>query len=352
MPRGLTLLLTLAAGVIVVAGLHIMASVIAPMFLAAVLIIVLSPIQGWLKKRGAPTWLAATGMFLAALGVLVAILAALAFSVIELAKLVTSDDYADDRQATREDAADLFERFGVTGDDLTEAVDQVDVGAVAGQVTSALSGVFGILSALGLLIFTLVFVVMDASGFKQSLGYVDDERPTIIGALYGFAASTRSYFFVSTVFGLIVAILDTVALLALGIPLALVWGVLAFITNYIPNVGFIIGLIPPALLALFQGGWELALLVIVIYTVLNVVIQSVIQPRFVGDAVGLSATLTFISLMFWGWILGALGALLAVPLTLLAKALLIDSDPTTQWASPLITLQVPDDDDSDADSEA
>jgi predicted PurR-regulated permease PerM len=146
---------------------------------------------------------------------------------------------------------------------------------------------------------------------------------------------------VASIFGLIVAVFDAVALLILGVPLALVWGVLAFITNYIPNVGFVIGLIPPAIIAFFEGGWQLSLTVIVIYSVLNVVIQSIIQPKFVGDAVGLSATLTFVSLIFWGWVLGPLGALLAVPLTLLAKALLIDIDPTTTWASPLIALNDP-----------
>lgn len=71
------------------------------------------------------------------------------------------------------------------------------------------------------------------------------------------------------------------------------------------------------------------------------VIQSIIQPKFVGDAVGLSVTLTFVSLIFWGWVIGPLGALLAVPLTLLAKALLVDIDPTTKWASPLISLGTP-----------
>ena len=107
------------------------------------------------------------------------------------------------------------------------------------------------------------------------------------------------------------------------------------------NIGFVIGLIPPALLAFFEGGWKLSVYVIVTYLVINIVIQSVIQPKFVGDAVGLSTTLTFLSLIFWGWALGPLGALLAVPITLLAKALLVDIDPATRWAAPLIALSPP-----------
>ena len=140
----------------------------------------------------------------------------------------------------------------------------------------------------------------------------------------------------TTVFGFIVAVLDTIALAILGIPLAITWGLLSFITNYIPNIGFILGVIPPALLGLLTGGPKLMVIVIVVYCVLNVVIQSVIQPRFIGDAVGLSVTVTFVVLFFWAWLLGPLGAILAIPLTLLAKALLVDIDPQAKWADALL----------------
>ena len=162
------------------------------------------------------------------------------------------------------------------------------------------------------------------------------DRPKIVEALGHSAWGTRQYLLVTTVFGLIVAVLDTVALALLGIPLAVTWGLLAFITNYIPNVGFIIGVIPPALLGLLTGGPQLMVIVIVVYCVLNLVIQSVIQPRFIGDAVGLSVTVTFVALVFWAWLLGPLGAILAIPLTLLGKALLVDIDPQARWADALL----------------
>ncbi len=162
-------------------------------------------------------------------------------------------------------------------------------------------------------------------------------RPDIATALSAFSLGTRKYLVVTTVFGLIVAVIDTGALWALGIPLPVLWGLLSFITNYIPNVGFVLGLVPPALLALLQGGPGLMLTVIVLYSVINVIIQSVIQPKFVGDAVGLSVTFTFLSLVFWTWILGPLGAILAIPLTLMAKALLIDIDPSTRWVNTILS---------------
>ncbi|MGI9594589.1 MAG: AI-2E family transporter [Acidimicrobiales bacterium] len=341
LPRGLNILLTLAGSVIVVAGLRSFADMVGPVFLALVVVVVVSPVQGALIRRGAPTWVATVALFLSAFGVLAAIVLALVWAAAELAGLVTSDTYSSQLQQTRDDLVDWLEELGVAGGELESVLDVVDIGTVAGELTSALSGVLGLLSSLSLLVFTLVFVVMDASKFERNLRYVARDRGTVAEALRQFASSTRSYFIVSSVFGLIVAVFDVLALVALGIPLALVWGVLSFITNYIPNIGFVIGLIPPAVLAFFQGGWQLSLAVVVIYSVLNVVIQSIIQPRYVGDAVGLSVTLTFISLIFWGWVLGPLGALLAIPLTLLVKALLIDIDPTTKWAAPLITLDKP-----------
>lgn len=339
--RGLNIMLTLAAAFIVVAGLRAFSDSVGPIFLAFVIVVVVSPIQGAVRRRGAPSWLAMLVLMIVSYGVILVILAALAWSAAELVGLVGGDTYASELQSARDDVAGLVEDLGVAGDDLESVLDVVDVGSVAGRLVSAFSGVLGVVSTLGLVLFTMIFVVMDAEKFNRNLDYVAKARPTVAAGLREFASSTRSYFVVSTIFGLIVAVFDTVALVVLGVPLALVWGVLAFITNYIPNIGFVIGLIPPAIIAFFEGGWQLSLTVIIIYTVLNVVIQSVIQPKFVGDAVGLSVTLTFVSLIFWGWVLGPLGALLAVPLTLLAKALLIDIDPTTTWASPLISLEDP-----------
>ncbi|BCN62030.1 hypothetical protein RE9431_04850 [Prescottella equi] len=137
-------------------------------------------------------------------------------------------------------------------------------------------------------------------------------------------------------FGLIVAVLDGGALWLMGVPLPVLWALLSFITNYIPNIGFVIGVIPPALLALLDGGPGLMVWVIVVYCVINFVIQSIIQPKFVGDAVGMSVTVTFLALVFWAWVLGPLGALLAIPMTLLVKAMLLDIDPASRWVNVLI----------------
>jgi AI-2 transport protein TqsA len=182
----------------------------------------------------------------------------------------------------------------------------------------------------------LFFLILDSSSFPRRLAAAATQRPHLVEALTGFAGATRQYVVVSTVFGLIVALVDVAALYWLDVPLPWLWGLLSFVTNYIPNVGFVVGLVPPALLGLLEGGLARMVWVVVAYSVINVVIESVIQPKFVGDAVGLSLTLQFVALVFWAFVIGPLGALLAVPLTLLVKAVLVDADPTAQWLRPLL----------------
>jgi AI-2 transport protein TqsA len=191
-------------------------------------------------------------------------------------------------------------------------------------------------STLVLLLTAMVFVTIESSGFARRMALVGADRPHLPVALTLFAQGTRSYLLVSTVFGAIVAVGDWIALAWIGVPAAALWGLLAFITNYVPTIGFLLGLIPPALLGLLAGGWGELLLIVIVYSVLNFVVQTLIQPRFVGDSVGLSMTVTFVALLFWGWVLGALGALLAIPLTLLVKALLVDVDPRGHWLDVLL----------------
>jgi AI-2 transport protein TqsA len=207
---------------------------------------------------------------------------------------------------------------------------------LAGVIGALLSSVAGLASNFVFLLALLLFLSVETGGAGDRVASIAADRPRVAEALGHFAWGTRQYLLVTTVFGFIVAVLDSIALGILGIPLAVTWGLLSFITNYIPNVGFIIGVVPPALLGLLTGGPKLMVIVIVVYCVLNFIVQSIIQPRFIGDAVGLSVTVTFVVLFFWAWLLGPLGAILAIPLTLLAKALLVDIDPQARWADALL----------------
>jgi AI-2 transport protein TqsA len=333
-PRGFIVLLGAAGGVVVVAGLRATADIVGPVFLALVLTIAAAPLGRLLRRIGLPGWLATLCTLLAVYLVLVALAAALALSVARLATLLP--EYSEQFSDLVDNLRSWLTDRGVGADQESAALSGLDLGRLVGFLGDILSGLLGLSSNLLLILALLFFMALDAVRFPERLADASGERPDVVAALAGFARGTCRYLVVSTVFGLIVAVIDTGTLVFLGVPLPLLWGLLAFITNYIPNIGFVIGLVPPALLGLLDGGVGTMLAVIAAYSVINVVIQSVIQPKVVGDAVGLSVTLTFVSLIFWAWVLGPLGALLAIPLSLLAKALLLDVDPSTRWLGALV----------------
>jgi len=334
LPRALVILLGAAAAVVLVAGIQATAWLIGPAFMALIVVIAVAPVQGWLKRHGWPGWATTLVVIL----LVYAILLGLALGIIiSVARLATElPQYASAAQGLVESATARLATLGVGPEQLQQAAGALDLGKLAGVLGALLSSVAGLASNFTFLLALLLFLAVEAGGAVDRMASIAAERPRVVEALSRFATGTRQYLVVTTVFGLIVAVLDWVALAILGIPLAATWGLLSFITNYIPNVGFLIGIVPPALLGLLTGGPSLMLIVIVVYSLLNVVVQSIIQPRFIGDAVGLSVTVTFVALVFWAWLLGPLGAILAIPLTLLCKALLVDIDPKARWADALL----------------
>lgn len=328
------MLVGLAAGVVVIAGMRGVSSILAPAFLALILTVLAHPLRRWLDRR-LPSWLTSTICILVVyVGVVLFALAVLV-SVARFATLLPT--YTDEFHQRVEDFTGWLNDVGVDQEQIDQIASSFDIGALGGFIADLLAELMGLVSNLFFILALVLFMTVDGSSFPRQLERARAAKPAIVAALEDFAHGTRRYLAVATIFGLIVAVLDTIALALLGVPLAVTWGLLAFITNYIPNIGFVIGLVPPAILALLEGGPSLMIAVIAVYCVLNVVIQSVIQPKVVGDEVGLSTTLSFFSLVFWTWVIGPLGALLAIPLTLFAKALLVDADPDTRWLRPLIS---------------
>jgi AI-2 transport protein TqsA len=327
------MLLGAGAAVLVLGGIRATAWLIGPAFLALIVVIALYPVQPWLRRHNWPLWLTTPVLVVLVVGLLVSFALVVVVSLARLAELLPQ--YADRADELRASVAGSLSSFGVEPDQLQDAVSAVSPAKVVALIGAVLAGLSATLSSLVFLLCLMLFLSVEAGGIERRLAAVAADRPELESALRSFAHGTRSYLLVTTVFGLIVGVLDGAMLAIIGVPLPVLWGLLSFITNYIPNVGFIIGLVPPALLALLTLGVPEMLLVIAVYCVLNFVIQSLIQPRFVGDSVGLAMTTTFVALVFWAWLLGPLGALLAIPLTLLIKALLVDVDPTARWATAL-----------------
>jgi AI-2 transport protein TqsA len=333
-PRWLLLLAGLATATIAVAGLRAVAWLVAPVFLALVVVVALAPVQSWLQRVGVPRWLATTVLLLLVVAVLLSFVTLLVVSAAQFAALLP--DYAGRAEVLINGVVADLNDAGIVSGQLSDLVNQIDYGQFVGVATDVLGRFTSAASTLVLLLSALVFIAIESSGFSRRLTLVGEERPHLPVAMTLFAQGTRSYLLVSTVFGAIVAVGDWIALAIIGVPAAGLWGLLAFVTNYVPAIGFVLGVVPPAILGLLAGGWGELVAIVVVYSLLNFVIQTLIQPRFVGDSVGLSMTVTFLALLFWGWVLGALGALLAIPLTLLVKALLVDVDPRGHWLDAIL----------------
>ena len=333
-PRGVILVVTVTGLLVSALAVQQFAAIVAPVVLALILVIAVNPLTGILRRRGVPMWLAVTTTLLAVLALIVGLAAAFALSVAQLAAILPQyeDRFAELVVNLRAGLASL----GVGQEELRAAFDQITLDSVAAVLGDILAGLATTFSNLLFLIFVVAFMALDGAGFSSRLARARRRRPDLVAPLDTFVRGTRSYLLVTTVFGLVVAVLDAGILWWLGVPLPLVWGLLAFVTGYIPNIGYFIGLVPPALLALLEGGPRLMLVVIVVYAGINFVLQSIVQPKVMSDTVNLSLTLTFLSLAIWTFVIGPVGAILAIPLTLLTKALLFDVDPSTKWMSDLL----------------
>jgi predicted PurR-regulated permease PerM len=333
LPLWLTVVLGVAGAAIAFWGIRNASWILAPVLLAFVLTVVAHPMIGALQRRGMRRPFAVALTVIALDGGLLLFAAAIAFSFSRLATVLPQ--YSDEWQHLLDDAKSALAKLGIGKQQITDALHNVQPSTVLSAIEHVLSHLLGSAGALVLVLATVLFMTAESAGLPARLAAAPGSA-RLTAALGGFAKNTRRYIVVTTVFGFLVAVADTIALLILGVPLALLWGLLSFLTNYVPNIGFLLGLVPPTLLALLVGGPGLAVLVVLIYSLANFVIQSVIQPVFVGDAVGLSVTLSFLSVFVWTVVLGPMGAILAVPLTLLVTAVLVGQDPDRVWARTLV----------------
>ena len=349
-PANIVIVTVAAALVVGAVGLNLVESIFAPTFFALTLVLAGRPLQRRLQRSGLPRPLSAIAVLLGLYALLILLVVAIGVSIMQLTDLIPQ--YSARFTSLYVDALAWLESLDI---DTAEVQARIGSSFSVSSVMSLLTGVWATMSSASAQLVTILlamfFLSFDVPAVSEQMERLERQKPDLVAALHSFSYRVRRYWIVSTVFGLIVAVLDAVALQALGVPMALTWGLFSFVTNYIPNVGFVIGLVPPAFVALLDQGPNTMLWVIILYSVINFVLQSLVQPKFTGDAVGLSPTVTFLSLIFWTVVVGPLGAILAVPLTLFFQSLLIDSVPQARWLNSFLGPERPDlpgeDDESD-----
>ena len=252
LPRGVIVLLGTAGLIVTVAGIKSFAEIVAPVMLALMLTVAVHPLPDWLRRKGMPPMLALIVALVAVYAIVLALVGSLVISMSQLAELLPT--YADEFDDLVANVKDVFEAGGVGPDQVGNMLPDVDSTKVFGVRRRPTQELSGDVANLVFIVTLLLFMAVDGMSYSPRLDVPRRSRADIASAVSSFATGTRRYLIVTTMFGLIVAVLDTAALWALGVPLPLLWGALSFITNYIPNIGFAPGLIPPALLALLEGG--------------------------------------------------------------------------------------------------
>ncbi|WP_082600632.1 AI-2E family transporter [Agromyces sp. Root81] len=332
--RNAFILMGLGGAALAAFGIAGIAGIVAPVFFALVLTICAHPLRMWLEERGVPRGIATGSVITAVVLLLITFGYAVMVAFGQFATLLT--EYADEIKAWGAGVAQWLVSIGIGADEVSSLFADFDPGTLIGFVGGVVGGLAGWTTTLVVLFTMLLLMAMDAGYLPTLLRQLKPHRPLVVVSLVNYAHNVRRYMIVTTVLGLAQGLVNWVALTIIGVPGAFIWGLLAFLCSFIPNIGYFIAIIPPIVFAALVGGWPMVIAVIVVYGVVNAVIQSVIQPRVVGNAVALSQTITFFSVLFWAVVIGPIGAILAIPLTLLVRMLLVDSNPNSFWMRPML----------------
>ncbi|MEC4681351.1 MAG: AI-2E family transporter [Nitrospirota bacterium] len=326
------LLLTAASFVIVVAGMRAAEPILVPLLIAGFLAIISTSPVFWLREKGIP---APAAVFFVILGVL-----SLGFGFILI--IGTSlEDFSDaiPRYQTRltQKMDPLLQWIQGMGFQLNKdlLLKSIDPGASMRLVGRLLSGLGGILANSFLIILTVIFILLEASSFQQKIRAALGDPKGTFAQFNKITDAVNNYLAIKTIVSLGTGIIVAIWVAILGIDFPVIWGLLAFLLNFIPNLGSIIAAVPPVLLGYIQFGIGRALLVGVGFGVVNVLFGNVVEPKLMGRKLGLSTLVVFLSLVFWGWVWGPVGMLLSVPMTMVVK-IALESSPSTHWISILL----------------
>jgi len=326
----------MGAGVaIIIFAMKMSAPILSSFLLAGVIGISVLPATSWLIRKGVATWLAlliTVGLIF--LGV-VALIAVIAISVINLVE--TLPQYQSNLQGLLDSAATGLGSIGLQQTDLESAIAGIDVSGVMGFIGSFLGGIMSSLSDLLVMLMVLIFFILGAPLLSTKIQAVYTSDNPIFSRFRNLIRDLQQYVSITTWINFLVGLVNTIFLMIIGIDFAVLWGVLSFLTGYIPNIGFWIAAIPPVLLALLQYGIGKALIVLVGFIVINGGVQNVLTPKMMGQGLNLSVFVVTVSLFFWGWVLGPMGAILAIPLTMIVKEVFLDAYDDTRGLADLMS---------------
>jgi|TARA_B100001059_G_C17787757_1_gene558193 predicted PurR-regulated permease PerM len=325
-------IVSFAAFVVVIAGMKASTEILVPFLLAVFIAVLCTPLMVWLKVRKVPSSLAVL------LVVVMFFLLAATFGTVIGASLSAFyqdlPDYEQKLQLQSQAGVSWLKGMGVEVDQ-SIIRDYINPSAAMKMVAQVFSGLGGVLTNAFLILFSVVFILVEASDFPDKVRRALGHQTTALESFQRFSDSVQRYLLIKTLISIGTGIFAGVALALIGVDYAVLWGLIAFLLNYIPNIGSILAAIPPMLIAMIQLGPMSSLLVAGVYVTINTLFGNVIEPRFMGRSLGLSTLVVFVSLIFWGWVFGPVGMLLSIPLTMVVK-IALEGSKQHHWMSVLL----------------
>jgi predicted PurR-regulated permease PerM len=329
-------LVTFAALAIILLAMQAASDILAPLILAFVLAICTTPFLNWLTKRGLSGGLALIIVIVFDVIILLGLVWLIGRSVQDFTSTISQ--YEQRFAEIEQSLSGVLGNLGVNPEDLAESPELTDTKELLGTVAEFVGGIASGISNWVLIIMAGVFFLVEAlimpkkvESIESTVQGEDRDIPRILNLTKGL----RQYMVINAGVGALAGVLNTILLFVMGVEFAVLWGILSFFFSFVPNIGFLISVIPPAFLALVQFGFTEMLIVVGAYIVINFLVDNVIKPRFIEEGVNISASVTFLSLVIWGWVLGPIGAILAVPMSIIMQAVLASRD-ETRWLAYLM----------------
>lgn len=331
--------------VIVVAGVKLAGKVLVPVVVAAFIAIVCVPIAGFLKRRvRLPGWLAYVVVLVVVLGAILGVTAAVVDSLTAFSADLPA--YRESLKGLANDAAAWLQERGVRLAPRART-EGLDPGRVLNTVTAAAGTVVDALASVFLVLLIVIFMLAEAAGLPEKIRRAVGKEDADLSDFKAIGEQVWAYLGIKTVLSLVTGVLWGAWLAFVGVDYPVLWGLVAFLMNFIPNIGSVIAAVPPVLLALIQPGLETsgvmtmpaglgaAAVTLAGNLVVNQVLGNVVEPKVMGAKLGLSPLVVFLSLLFWSWMWGPIGMLLSVPLTMIVK-ILFDNFEDTRWIAVLL----------------
>lgn len=329
---GQRILVGIAAFVVVIAGLKAAASLVVPFLLAVFIAILCAPPLAWLKKHRVPSNLSILVIIVAVILLLLILASLLSNSVDGFSEQLPV--YQEKLEQRLVEAQHVLSNYGIALPHGFVA-SNLNPKVIMGMVGNTLAGFGGMLSNAFLIILTLLFILLEASTFPRKLQQISRSPGQAGLQAERIVESINRYMAIKVATSFATGFLVWFWLSVLGIDFPILWGLTAFLLNFVPTIGSIIAAAPAILLAIVQTGFGDAMLVAGGYVVINIVIGNLVEPQFMGRNLGLSTLVVFLSLVFWGWVLGPVGMILSVPLTMTIK-LAMENNPNTRAIAILL----------------